>query len=288
MGRRGKRRERMGWETVAMCCTLTLACGLFFMAMHACWQTGAVYGGKPAVADVPQSRVKQKKRGVKTRDAARVRHTVAKEKRPPASPAPAVPNAAIHGKVTAVYDGDTVTVEDDCGETYQLRLHGIDAPERKQEYGNMARLALTGMVLGKRVAIQQTAKDRYGRMVGRLYVDGRDVNCAMVSNGHAWHYAKYAPEDTEIGNAEEFARRHRLGIWGEPAPTPPWMYRKQHEQAAGRADATPADEAEGLYWISSTGKTHNSTCRYYEATEKGYHTNEPSGNDCEICGGAEE
>lgn len=275
MGRRGKPRQRSACEPAAMCITLALACGLLFMAIHACLQTRAAHAGKPAVAAAQHTTVKHKGHGRKTGDAA------------PAPPPHAVPGTAIHGTVTAVYDGDTVTVEDDCGETYQLRLHGIDAPERKQDYGNMARLALSGMVLTKRVSICHTSRDRYGRMVGRLYVDGRDVNCAMVRNGHAWHYTKYAPADSELGNAQEFARRNRLGIWSVPDPTPPWTYRMQLEQAAAGADNPPPDEAEDTYWISSTGKTHNSTCRYYETTENGYHSSEPSGNNCEICGGAE-
>lgn len=114
MGRRGKPRRRTACEKAALCCALALASGLFFMAMHEFWQTGAVHGGKPAVADVPQSRVKQKKRGVKTRDAARVRHTVAKEKRTPAAQ-PTAPDVANHGKETGVYDGDTATVGVVCG-----------------------------------------------------------------------------------------------------------------------------------------------------------------------------
>lgn len=42
---------------------------------------------------------------------------------------------------------------------------------------------------------------------------------------------------------------------------------------------------EGKYWISSTGKTHNSSCRYYK-TCKGRASDTGTGNDCKICGGA--
>lgn len=283
MGRRGKR-EGTVCETVAMCITLALAFGLLFMAMHACWETRAAPVVKPADAAAQHSKVTHKSRRCPKKVAAAP--PPAEAVAPPALPSSTVPDVAIHGTVIAVYDGDTVTVEDDCGETYQLRLHGIDAPERKQDFGYMARLALSGMVLGKRVAIMQTTKDRYGRMVGRLFVAGNDVNCAMVRNGHAWHYSKYAPDDTELSNAEEFARRNRLGIWSVPVSTPPWVFRKQHVQTVSGAVSPPPDDAEGPYWISGTGKTHNSTCRYYEATVNGHHSSVASGNDCEICGGA--
>ncbi len=45
------------------------------------------------------------------------------------------------------------------------------------------------------------------------------------------------------------------------------------------------EAAQKKYWISSTGKTHNSSCRYYNNC-KGYWSNTPSGVNCKICGGA--
>lgn len=45
------------------------------------------------------------------------------------------------------------------------------------------------------------------------------------------------------------------------------------------------EAAQGRYWISSTGKTHNSNCRYYNNC-RGYFSDTPSGNNCKLCGGS--
>lgn len=50
-------------------------------------------------------------------------------------------------------------------------------------------------------------------------------------------------------------------------------------------DSAKVEVAQKKYWISSTGKTHNSTCRYYNNC-KGYWSDTGSGDNCKICGGA--
>ena len=47
-----------------------------------------------------------------------------------------------------------------------------------------------------------------------------------------------------------------------------------------------AESARGKYWVTSTGKTHASHCRYYGTTRYGYYTDTPSGDNCKLCGGA--
>ena len=49
----------------------------------------------------------------------------------------------------------------------------------------------------------------------------------MVSEGHAWHYVKYAPDDMALKQAEENARNNKLGLWSKIDPTPPWEFRKK-------------------------------------------------------------
>ena len=75
-----------------------------------------------------------------------------------------VPESARWAKVDRVSDGDTIVLMDRT----RIRLHGIDAPERDQPYGDIATAALKYMV-GRSVYYVETDTDRYGRMVATLY-----------------------------------------------------------------------------------------------------------------------
>ena len=56
-------------------------------------------------------------------------------------------------------DGDTITVLRDH-EQVKIRLVGIDAPEKKQAFGNLAKQRMGDMVFGKEVLIDDRKKDR--------------------------------------------------------------------------------------------------------------------------------
>ena len=83
--------------------------------------------------------------------------------------------------------------------TYQqhkVRLAGIDAPERKQAYGNASRTHLASLVAAKQVRIDYQKYDRHGRVMGKVLVNGRDVCLEQVRAGYAWHYKHYQEEQT--------------------------------------------------------------------------------------------
>ena len=67
--------------------------------------------------------------------------------------------------------------------------------------------------------------DRYGRIVGRVYVDGLDVNAVLVRGGYAWVYRKYS-DDAELYDMEAGARKYRRGLWAHLNPIPPWEWRR--------------------------------------------------------------
>lgn len=95
----------------------------------------------------------------------------------------------LEGKVVRIADGDTLTLLTDSKTQIKVRLHGIDTPERKQPFGKGAKDALSAMVAGKRVRVEVTDKDRYGRTVGRIIGEGnRDINAELVRQGFAWWY----------------------------------------------------------------------------------------------------
>jgi micrococcal nuclease len=127
-------------------------------------------------------------------------------------------------RVVGVQDGDTLTCLDETNQQQKVRLAGIDAPEVGQDYGTAAREALAGMVFGKTVDVVDDGRDRYGRWIGHVSVEGLDVNRQMVATGSAWHYAAYST-DQSLAAAQAQAQSQRLGLWEQPNPTPPWQYR---------------------------------------------------------------
>jgi endonuclease YncB( thermonuclease family) len=65
------------------------------------------------------------------------------------------------GKVINVADGDTITVLDDTHTQHKIRLAGIDAPEKRQAFGNVSKQSLADMVAGQSVAVEWVKADRY-------------------------------------------------------------------------------------------------------------------------------
>lgn len=136
------------------------------------------------------------------------------------------------GHVVGVLDGDTIDVLTPTKTQVRVRLAGIDAPEKGQAFGNVAKKELSDLVFGKQVTVEWRKKDRYGRTVGKVIVDGVDANLKMVEAGLAWHYKQYAREQSpadraSYDRAEEDARATGIGLWGDKQPVPPWEFRKE-------------------------------------------------------------
>jgi endonuclease YncB( thermonuclease family) len=136
----------------------------------------------------------------------------------------------LNGRVVGVADGDTVTVLDASRQQHKIRLMGIDAPEKKQAFGNKSKQALSDLVFNKQVSVEFSKTDRYGRTIGKILVDGLDANLEQVKKGMAWHYKQYQKEQSSVdrtayAKAEELAKAKKLGLWFDPSPTPPWDFR---------------------------------------------------------------
>jgi endonuclease YncB( thermonuclease family) len=121
-----------------------------------------------------------------------------------------------------VIDGDSLELA--TGE--EVRLFGIDSPERDQPYADRARAELARLVQGKTVRLEVRDRDGYGRIVARVFAGEVDVNLALVREGAAWVYRKYS-KDKALLAAEENARRAKRGLWGqgEGDPVAPWEWR---------------------------------------------------------------
>ena len=146
--------------------------------------------------------------------------------------------AVIEGRVVAVADGDTVTVLDARKRQQKVRLTGIDAPEKRQPFGEASRQHLAGLVFGRAVEARCPKRDRYGRWLCKLRVDGRDANFAQLTAGMAWHYKAYGKDQglfdfTGYALIELEARYRRRGLWADPRPQAPWAFRRAKRGAAG-------------------------------------------------------
>src|SRR5215510_13974249 len=100
----------------------------------------------------------------------------------------------ITGKVVGVSDGDTIRVLDAGNQQHKVRLDGIDAPESNQDFGGLSKQSLSDLVFGKTVTVTSGKKDRYGRTVGKVSLDGRDITLEQINRGMAWFYRAYAKE----------------------------------------------------------------------------------------------
>jgi endonuclease YncB( thermonuclease family) len=139
--------------------------------------------------------------------------------------------ATLSGLVVGVTDGDTITVLDGNNTQHKIRLGGIDAPEKKQAFGNVSKKSLSDLVYDKRVDVDWHKHDRYGRIVGKVIVDGIDANLAQIKRGMAWYFKKYKSElvledRLSYSHAQESAENERLGLWVDNSPIAPWVFRK--------------------------------------------------------------
>lgn len=135
----------------------------------------------------------------------------------------ASPLFALSGKVVSIHDGDTITILQGK-QQIKVRLFGIDAPEKKQDYGQKSKQFLASLIAGQVVEVEPKGKDRYKRMLGIIHYKGQDINAQMVLNGYAWAYVKYS---RIYVNQERLARENKRGLWQSSNPTPPWEWRKR-------------------------------------------------------------
>ncbi len=135
--------------------------------------------------------------------------------------------AGFSARVIGVVDGDTIEVlRNERRE--RIELHGIDCPERGQPYGKRAAQATSDLIVGKQVEIVKRGTDRDKHIVADVLLqDGRNLNQSLVLNGWCWWSRQYAANDLALQQAEEVAKVTKKGLWADPDPVPPWLYRRR-------------------------------------------------------------
>ncbi len=152
-------------------------------------------------------------------------------------------------KCKHVFDGDSFAViaEGETEET-EIRLYGIDAPEKGQDYAKQAREKLIKLVRNKQVRIEVQGVDDYGRKIGKVYVGKTYVNLEMVKAGLAWYYEHHAKEAKDLKKAQSKARKAQKGLWKDESPINPKDWRRDHATAHEKKAGSPPDIAtEGNY-----------------------------------------
>ncbi len=129
-------------------------------------------------------------------------------------------------RIVGVSDGDTLTALSGSHERLKCRLYGIDAPEKKQAFGQASKLSLSELSFGRSAQIDIVGRDRYGRAICKIAVAGVDVNKEQLARGMAWMYRRYA-KDRTYSDAESRAQARRIGIWRDSEPVPPWDFRRK-------------------------------------------------------------
>jgi endonuclease YncB( thermonuclease family) len=138
---------------------------------------------------------------------------------------------ALSGTVIAVHDGDTITLRTETNKK-KIRLAGIDAPELKQPYGVESRSLLRGIVLDKSVLVETSRNDKYGRVIGKVTLDGQDITLKQIQSGGAWVYRAYLNELSKEDRAtylevEAQSKAIAIGLWKDSNPVEPWTWRKK-------------------------------------------------------------
>jgi micrococcal nuclease len=147
-------------------------------------------------------------------------------------PAIDVHGEELQGMVVSIADGDTFSLLTTNQQKVKIRLSGIDAPEKGQDYYRVSKDYLGSLLKGSGNSLRVvcSGKDKYGRFIGEVFTpQGVHINLELVKAGLAWHFVKYS-NDAELAAAEEYARKNHLGLWHMADPQAPWDYRQMKKQ----------------------------------------------------------
>lgn len=137
----------------------------------------------------------------------------------------------ITGRAVRILDGDTFEILVKGNTTYKIRLTDIDAPEKKQDFGYVAKQQLAAYIFGREVKVVYEKLDRNKRILGHVYMGTEDINLKMIEAGMAWHFKKYSHNE-RFAWAEKQARNRKKGLWIQPDPLAPWDYRAKRNNKA--------------------------------------------------------
>lgn len=152
------------------------------------------------------------------------------------------------GTVVRIADGDTLTLLKPNKEQVRIRLAEIDAPESEQPFGNKSKQTLIAMCAQKKAVVAVQDIDRYGRTIGRVYCDGVDTSAEQVRIGMAWVYDSYV-RDRGLYDLQSVARTAKSGLWVDPNPIKPWLWRKGERGKVLSAEPVQGNQSSRIYHL---------------------------------------
>ncbi len=173
----------------------------------------------------------------------------------------------VRGWVIRVADGDTITVlsaADPAPVQYKIRLNAIDAPEKDQAFGQKSKQRLSDYVFGKDVTVTWKSKDKYGRILGTVWLGSTDINLQMLRDGFAHHYKRF-DSNPVYAAAELDAQQNRRGLWTDPNPVLPEEFRHGRAGSPSAPDGGARRPAEPLGGASPPGEPSSAARIEYRA-----------------------
>ncbi|HEY1024699.1 MAG TPA: thermonuclease family protein [Sphingobacteriaceae bacterium] len=168
---------------------------------------------------------------------------------------------AVTGRVVDIADGDTMTILTRDSRQLKVRLHGVDCPEKKQDFGTKARQYTSELIFGHSVRVEVMDRDRYGRSVGIVILpDGRNLNEELLRAGMAWHYKQY-DRSPKFAALEFAARKMKTGLWSMDKPIAPWEFRKMRSKPASRESDVKSDYASDASRCNAPTTTTGAPCQ---------------------------
>jgi micrococcal nuclease len=137
----------------------------------------------------------------------------------------AVTSSSYAHKVIGIADGDTLTLLVN-NRPLKIRLANIDAPEKKQPFGQKSKESLSALCWGKDARYAAQSIDRYKRTVALVTCGDVGVNREQVRRGMAWVYTKYNDDPFYIAIQAE-AQKQKRGLWQDVQAVPPWEWRRK-------------------------------------------------------------
>jgi micrococcal nuclease len=139
------------------------------------------------------------------------------------------PRGRFNAEVKFIFDGDTFAIKHkETGDEYRIRLYGIDAPERGQEYGGIAQYEMQERVLNKDVQVEFMQTAHKGREVAMVWINGQCLNLQMIQEGLAWKSIEHGDRYSDKFIRESInAKVERKGLWARENPEEPYKYRQR-------------------------------------------------------------
>ena len=206
------------------------------------------------------------------------------------------------GKVIEINDGDEITIFN-MNRPVRIRLIGIDAPERNQLFGDIARQHLSDLVYDKVVVAEYSGISGDNSLIGRVLLNDVDISAQMLRDGAAWFYSRATLSDSQRDlyfQSEQAARKEHRGLWQSEGAIAPWEFVKaeasQRKATAVKNSAssespktnTPASELNSMSLLptgSRTARPLSSLSDAYSAmseSRKPWYTFQPKGENFSV------